>query len=159
VAGRFSQLGAVWHPTTNSVQALTSSYAIIPFGRNKPKSYIFYSLKNFFFVSAHGDHVYNTTTTTLPPFNGLFSRTTWVRRHQNGKPFWILLEHETMGWQWHQLDHVQIICTSLQTDNHASISPLSFYRSDALPVTQPTVSKHWSYHLVYMWTCIQDSTI
>jgi len=24
-----------------------------------------------------------------------------------------------MGWQWHQLDHMQIICTSLQTDNHA----------------------------------------
>jgi len=25
-----------------------------------------------------------------------------------------------MGWQWHQLDHIQIICTSLQTDNHSS---------------------------------------
>ena len=25
-----------------------------------------------------------------------------------------------MGWLWHQLDHMQIICTSLQTDNHAS---------------------------------------
>jgi len=23
-----------------------------------------------------------------------------------------------MGWQWHQLDYVQIICTSLQTDNN-----------------------------------------
>ena len=22
-----------------------------------------------------------------------------------------------MGWQWNQLDHMQIICTSLQTDN------------------------------------------
>jgi len=32
-----------------------------------------------------------------------------------------------MGWQWHQLDHMQIICTSLQTDNHASTSPLSFF--------------------------------
>jgi len=31
-----------------------------------------------------------------------------------------------MGWQWHQLDHMQIICTSLQTDNHASTSPLSY---------------------------------
>jgi len=38
-----------------------------------------------------------------------------------------------MGWQWHQLDHMQIICTLLQTDNHASTSPLSFYRLDALP--------------------------
>jgi len=25
-----------------------------------------------------------------------------------------------MGWQWHQLDHMQIICTSLQTNNRAS---------------------------------------
>ena len=48
-----------------------------------------------------------------------------------------------MGWQWHQLDHMQIICTSLQTDNHASTSPLSFCRPDALPATQPTASKHW----------------
>jgi len=30
-------------------------------------------------------------------FNGLFSRTTWVSRHQKGKPFWILLEQEMMG--------------------------------------------------------------
>ena len=27
-----------------------------------------------------------------------------------------------MGWLWHQLDNMQIICTSLQTDNHASTS-------------------------------------
>jgi len=47
-----------------------------------------------------------------------------------------------MGWHWRQLDHMQIICTSLQTDNHASTSPLSFYKPDALPVAQPTASKH-----------------
>ena len=45
-------------------------------------------------------------TTTLHPFNSLFSRTTWVRRHQKGKPFWILLEQEMMGWRWHQLDYM-----------------------------------------------------
>ena len=49
-----------------------------------------------------------------------------------------------IGRHWHQLDqyHMQIICISLQTDNHSSTSPLSFYRPDALPATQPTVSKH-----------------
>jgi len=31
---------------------------------------------------------------------------------------------------------MQIIWASLQTDNHASTSPLSFYRPDALPVAQ-----------------------
>jgi len=33
-----------------------------------------------------------------------------------------------MGWQWHQLDHMQIIDTLLQTDNHASTSSLSSCR-------------------------------
>ena len=28
-------------------------------------------------------------------------------------------------WQWHQLGHMQV-CTSLQTDNHASTPPLFF---------------------------------
>jgi len=40
-------------------------------------------------------------TTTLHPFNGLFSRATWVSRHQKGKLFWILMKQEMMGWQWH----------------------------------------------------------
>jgi len=35
-----------------------------------------------------------------------FSKTTWVSRHQKGKPFWIFLEQEMMGWQWNQLDHI-----------------------------------------------------
>jgi len=42
-----------------------------------------------------------TTTTTL--FNGLSPGLSWVRQHQKGKPFWILVEQEMMGWQWHQL--------------------------------------------------------
>ena len=46
-----------------------------------------------------------------------------------------------LGWQWHQLDHTRTICTSLQTDNHTNTS--IFYRPDALPDAQPTVSKHW----------------
>jgi len=62
----------------------------------------------------------STPSTTTTTFNGLFSRTTWVSRHQKGKPFWILLEQEMMWWQWHQLDHMEIICTSLQTYNQAS---------------------------------------
>ena len=27
-----------------------------------------------------------------------------------------------LGWQWHQLDHMHTICTSLQTDNHNTSS-------------------------------------
>ena len=29
-----------------------------------------------------------------------------------------------MGWKRHQLGHMQIVCTSLQTDKHASTLPL-----------------------------------
>jgi len=39
-------------------------------------------------------------------------------------------------WQWHQLGHMQV-CTSLQTDNHASTPPLSFTgRMPFLPSNQ-----------------------
>ena len=45
--------------------------------------------------------------------------------------------------QWHQLDHMQTICTSLQTDNNTNTLSVNFYRLDALPDHQPTVSIHW----------------
>jgi len=92
--------------------------------------------------TAQSFHTVHRLLLLLQPFSGLFSRTTWVSRYQKGKPLWIQLEQEMMRWQWHQLDHVQIICTSLQTDNHASTSPFSFYRPDALPTAKPTASKH-----------------
>jgi len=37
------------------------------------------------------------------------------------------MEQEMTGWQWHQLDHMQIICTLLQTYNHNSTSSFNFY--------------------------------
>ena len=54
-----------------------------------------------------------------------------------GKRWWGL------GMQWHQLDHMQTICTSLQTDSYTNTSSLNFYRPDALPDAKPTESKHW----------------
>ena len=56
--------------------------------------------------------------------NGLFSRTTWVSRYQKGETSLNLNEVRydgVWGWQWHQLDHMQTICTSLQTDNHTNV--------------------------------------
>ena len=35
--------------------------------------------------------------------------------------------------QWYQLDSIQTICTSLQSDNHTNTSSLNFYRLDVLP--------------------------
>jgi len=34
-----------------------------------------------------------------------------------------------MGWQRHQLDHMQFTCTSLHTDNHSSTSSLNFLQA------------------------------
>jgi len=71
------------------------------------------------------------------------------------KPVWILMKQEIVGWQWHPLDHRQIICTLLQIDNHESTSSLIFYRPAALPDAQPTVSKHWRqvYQLMTIVMC------
>ena len=81
----------------------------------------------------------------LHPFNGLFSSTTLVSRHQKGNTILDLNEARDDGvvkWQWHQLDHMQTICTRLQTDNHTNTPSLNFYRLGALPDAQPTVSEH-----------------
>jgi len=85
------------------------------------------------------------TTTTLHLLNGLFSRTTCVSQYQEGKNSLNLNEARCDGvfeWQWHQLDHMQTICTSFQKGNHTNTSSLNVYRPDALPDAQPTVSKH-----------------
>jgi len=69
------------------------------------------------------------------------SGTTQVSRYQKGKTNLDFTAARDSEWQWHQLSHMQV-CTSLQTDNHTSTPPLGFYRPDALPATQTTVSKH-----------------
>ena len=60
-----------------------------------------------------------TTCTHARPFNGPFSGTTRVSRYQKGKTNLDFTEARDSEWQWHQLGHMQV-CTSLQTDNHAS---------------------------------------
>jgi len=65
-----------------------------------------------------------------------------------------------MGWQWQQLDHMQIICTLLQTDNHASTSPLSFFmsRMSFLPPNQQRQSTEGNFFKVSNWLYISIST-
>ena len=81
------------------------------------------------------------TRTHTHPFNGHLSGTTQVSRHQKGKTNLDFTEATDSEWQWHQLGHMQV-CILLQTLNHASTPPLSFYRPDALRAAQPTASKH-----------------
>jgi len=53
------------------------------------------------------------------------------------------MKQEMTGWHWHQLDHKQIICTLLQTDNHSSTSSFNFFIGRML-------SKHWRQKSIYI---------
>ena len=57
-------------------------------------------------------------------FNGPFSGTTQVSQYQKGKTSLDFTEARDSEWQWHQLGHMHV-CTSLQTDNHATTPPAS----------------------------------
>jgi len=66
-----------------------------------------------------------------------FFRDYRVGRYQNGKTNLDFTEARDSEWKWHQLRHIHV-CTSLQTDNHASIRSLSFFtgRMPFLPPNQ-----------------------
>jgi len=89
----------------------------------------------------HHTHTHTHTHTRLTALSG----TTQVSRYQKGKTNLDFTKARDSEWQWHQVGHMPV-CTSLQTDNHASTLTLSFYRPDALPAAQPTASKHCIHH-------------
>ena len=91
------------------------------------------SLRSFMLAALHRMHTHL--------FNSPLSRTTLVNRYQKGKTNLDFTEARDSEWQWHQVGHMQV-CTSLQTDNHASARHSVLYRPDALPAIQPTASKH-----------------
>ena len=61
-----------------------------------------------------------------------------MSRYQKGETNLDFTEARDSDWQWHQLGHLQV-CTSLQTDNHASTPPLSFLQAGC-PSCRPTNS-------------------
>jgi len=61
-----------------------------------------------------------------------------VSQYQTGKTNLDFTGARDSEWQWHQLGHMQL-CTSLQTDNHASTSLLSFLQAGC-PSCRPTNS-------------------
>jgi len=75
-----------------------------------------------------------------------------VGRHQKSKTNLDFTEAQDSEWQWqwHQLGHMQV-CTSLQTDNHISTSPLKFFTGQMsfLPPNQQrqsTEGNSWYWH-------------
>ena len=65
-----------------------------------------------------------TVVSHTPPFNSPFFGTTRVSWYQKGKTNLDFTEARDSEWQWHQLGYMQV-CTLLQTDNHASTTPLT----------------------------------
>ena len=76
----------------------------------------------------------------------LLSGTTRVSQYQKGKTDLDFTEARDSEWQWHQLSHMQV-CNSLQTDNHTSTAPLSFFtgRMPFLPPNQQPQSTEGSF--------------
>jgi len=60
------------------------------------------------------------------------------------------MKQEMMGWQWHQLDHMRIICTALQTDNHANTLSLNFFAGWMLFLTR---NQQWQSTDGKLWPC------
>jgi len=73
-----------------------------------------------FHTPLHASHTHTCRAFNSPFFSG----TTQVSRYQKGKISLDYTEAKDSEWQWHQLGHMQV-CTSLQTDNHASTPPLT----------------------------------
>ena len=88
-------------------------------------------------VSAHFRSLLCIVTHTHP-FNSPLPGTTRVTRYQKDKTNLDFTEARDSEWQWHQLGYMQV-CTSLQTDNHPSIPPLSFLQAGC-PSCHPTNS-------------------
>jgi len=65
-------------------------------------------------------------THTHTRLTALFLGPPRVSRYQKCKTNLDFTEARDSEWQWHQLRHMQV-CTWLQTDNHASTPPLSFF--------------------------------
>ena len=84
--------------------------------------------------SAHNE----SHTHTHTPVKRLCPTTTRVSPYQKGKTNLDFTEAGGNEWQWHQLGHMQV-CTSLQTDNHASTPPLSCLQAGC-PSCHPTNS-------------------
>jgi len=59
-----------------------------------------------FYLQTH--HIQSSESVLTISLLTTTSRTTWVIRHQKGKPFWMLREQQMMGWQRHQLDYMRL---------------------------------------------------
>jgi len=79
------------------------------------------------------------TTLSTPPFNGLFTSTTWVSWHLKGLINLDFDEARDDGTAMASAGTYTNLLHLAPDRHHATTSSLDFYRPDALPDTQPTV--------------------
>jgi len=99
------------------------------------------------------------TRTPTHTFNDPLSRTTWVSQYQKGiNQSGILLKQETVsgsGISWAMCKSAPRYRQITMPAPHHSV----FYRPDALPAAEPTVSKHWRqktmYFTIYLTQTVQ----
>jgi len=116
--------GEIWAPTLYIVPRVHPS--------PKPKQHLIIIIIQI--------NIHTYIHTYIHPFNGLLSGTTRVSRYQKGKTNLDFTEARDSEWQWHQLGDMQSVprCSQITTPApHHSV----FYKPDALPAAQPTVSK------------------
>ena len=116
-------------PNTNSVSTRVTNKLV----RLK---YTQQNVGKLHFATVKKGNTHTHTHTRLMALN--LSRTTRVSRYQKGKTNLDFTEARDSEWQWHHLGHMQV-CTSIQTDNHASTPPLSFLQAEC-PSCRPTNS-------------------
>ena len=77
-------------------------------------------------------------------FNGLFFQDNLRKSIPRGLTILDFTEAKTMGWQWHQVNHMQIwvVCTSQNTDTYASTSSVitDFFLQNRCSSCYPTNS-------------------
>jgi len=62
------------------------------------------------------------------------------------------------GGEWWQPDYWSYKSCKLQSNHHHQQTNIQyFYRPDALPVAQRTVSKHWREKCHIPWTCLPQA--
>jgi len=140
-----------WQPQKNETKAELMKYWHHRAVLDSMNIYIYIYIYTYTYTYTY------TYNNHLQPFNGLFSRTTWVSRYQKGKTNLDFTGARDSEWQWHRPDHTQV-CTSLQTDNHASTPPLCFLQAGC-PSCRPTNSvkalkaKTNSFKYTTYWIC------
>jgi len=82
------------------------------------------------------------STTTLHPFNSLFSRTTWVRRYEKDKTSLDLSEARDAVLGCHGINWTMCKQSASSSSPDRQPHQHNFYRLRALPDAQPTMSKY-----------------